>query len=52
MQIGQRVKYILKDWPFIFGEEGEVVRVYETGGYTVKLDSGARFTTRDGFVAI
>jgi len=52
MRIGQRVKYILKDWPFIFGEEGEVVRVYDTGGYTVKLDAGAIFLARNGFVVI
>jgi len=52
MKVGQRVRFVSKGWPFIYGEEGVVVRVFETGGYTVKLDSGARFTTRNGFEAI
>jgi len=49
MQVGQRVRYVLRDWPYIYGEEGTIVRVFETGGFTVKLDSGDRFTTRQGF---
>lgn len=52
MQVGQRVKYVLRDWPYIYGEEGIIVRTYDTGGYTVQLDSGARLTARAGFVAI
>lgn len=52
MKIGQRVKYARQGWPYIYGTCGVVVRVYGTGGYTVLLDSGGRFTTRTGFVAI
>lgn len=52
MQIGQRVKCERHGWPYIYGELGTVVRAYETGGYTVRLDSGDRFTTNTGFVAI